>query len=276
MPSARTTDGVEIAYRSAGSGPPDVLFAHGWAGSGAYFDETIAALDLDRVRATTVDLSGHGDSPGGDGPWSLDGIDDALIAIADEVGAERFVALGFSMSGKFVQHLALRNPDRVAGLLLVAGTQAAALQLPPQLLDDWYGRAGSVDAMRELVRPFLTGPVDEAAFERFCESAARVPREALEGTMRVTLEGDFADDLASLNLPTLVVAGARDDLFTVEVLRATIVERIEDARLAIVDCGHEIPLERPRELAALVESFLAGLATHGARERARAHAGRYP
>jgi len=52
------------------------------------------------------------------------------------------------------------------------------------LLDDWYGRAGSVNAMRELVRPFLTGPVDEAAFHRFCGDAARVPRPALEGTMR--------------------------------------------------------------------------------------------
>jgi hypothetical protein len=29
--------------------------------------------------------------------------------------------------------------------------------------------------------------------------------------------------------------------------------------MAIVDCGHEIPLERPRELAAIVEAFLAGL-----------------
>src|SRR4051794_29587617 len=102
------------------------MFVHGWAGSGRYFDETIAALDLGRLRATTVDLSGHGDSPAADGAWSLDGIDDALLAVADAVGADRFVALGFSMSGKFVQHLALRHSARVSGLLLVAGTQASA------------------------------------------------------------------------------------------------------------------------------------------------------
>lgn len=33
------------------------------------------------------------------------------------------------------------------------------------------------------------------------------------------------------------------------------------ARLAVLDAGHEIPLEQPRELAALIEAFLAGLAT---------------
>lgn len=254
------TSGVEISYRSVGTGPPDLLFAHGWAGSGAYFDETIAALDLRRLRATTVDLSGHGDSSDGDGAWSLDGIDQMLLAAADAVGADSFVAVGFSMSGKFVQHLALRHPERVLGLLLVAGTQASALALPAELLDNWYGRAGSAEAMRELVQTFLTGPVDEVAFGRFCVSAARVPRAALEGTMSVTLESDFAAELASLNVPTLVVAGAGDELFTPELLRGTIVEQIASARIAIVDCGHEIPLERPRELSAVIEAFLAGLA----------------
>jgi pimeloyl-ACP methyl ester carboxylesterase len=56
-----------------------------------------------------------------------------------------------------------------------------------------------------------------------------------------------------------VVAGARDDFFTVELLRDTIHSQIRGARMAIIDCGHEIPLERPRELAALLEAFLAGL-----------------
>ena len=64
--------------------------------------------------------------------------------------------------------------------------------------------------------------------------------------MSVTLESDFAAELASLDVPTLVVGGARDELFTPELLRATIVEQIPSARVAIVDCGHEIPLERPR------------------------------
>lgn len=260
MPVAQTRNRVGVSYRTVGSGQPDVIFAHGWAGSGSYFDETLEALDPTRLRATTVDLSGHGDSPDYVGAWSLEGIDEALIAVADAVDADRFVALGFSMSGKFVQHLALRHPERVAGLLLVAGTQASALELPSELLDDWYGRAGSADAMRGLVATFLTGPVDEVAFERFCKSAARVPRTALEGTMSVTLESDFAAELASLDVPTLVVAGARDELFAPELLRATIVEQIPRARIAVIDCGHEIPLERPRALAAVIEAFLAGLA----------------
>src|SRR6266705_3004443 len=95
---------LQIAHRSAGAGPPELLLLHGWAGSGAYFDETVAALDLEHVRATSLDLSGHGGSPGGDGDWSLDRIDDAIVSVADAVGARRSVVLGFSMGGKFAQY----------------------------------------------------------------------------------------------------------------------------------------------------------------------------
>jgi pimeloyl-ACP methyl ester carboxylesterase len=254
-----STEGLEVAYRTAGSGPPDLVFLHGWAGSSAYFEETITALDLDHARATALDLSGHGDSRPNDRDWTLDAIDEMVLAVADAVGADRFVLVGFSMSGKFAQHLACRVSERVAGLVLVAASPAAPMALPPELLDDWYGRAGDAAAIKELLGSFLTGAVDQGAVDRFAREAARVPRSALEGTMRVTLETDFAQSLSELDVPTLVIGGARDELFTPELLREAIVARIPGGRLALVDCGHEIPLERPHQLAALIEAFLAGL-----------------
>ncbi len=256
---AATLSANQTAFRTLGVAPPDLLLVHGWGGSGAYFDELIAALELARVRATTLDLAGHGDSPGGTGAWSLDDIDVAILSVLDAVEAERAVLLGFSMAGKFVQHFALQHPQRVAGLILVAGTPASALPLPPELLDDWYGRAGNADAAKEMVTTFLTGPVDEDAFERFGRHFAVIPRAALVGTMQTTIETDFSNELGAIRAPTLVVAGARDELFTIDALRATIESQIDGARMAIIDCGHEIPLERPRELAATVEAFLAGI-----------------
>jgi pimeloyl-ACP methyl ester carboxylesterase len=251
--------GIQVAYRAVGAGPPDLVFLHGWAGSAAYFEESLDALDLDHARAIAVDLSGHGKSPPHDAAWSIEGIDDAVLAAANAAGADRFVAVGFSMGAKFALHLAVAHPDRVAALVLVAGTPAAAIPVPPEVLDDWYSRAGNADALDEMLRPYLTGPVDEAAYDRFVRDAARVPRSALEGTLQVTLETDFAASLPSIAAPTLVIAGAFDTLFTPQLLRDALVNQIPGARLAVVECGHEIPLERPRELAALIEAFLAGL-----------------
>jgi pimeloyl-ACP methyl ester carboxylesterase len=254
-----TRSAKRTAYRTLGVAPPDLLLVHGWGGTGAYFDELIASLDLAHVRATTLDLAGHGGSPEDDDDWTLDAIDAAVLSVLDAIGAERSVLLGFSMAGKFVQHFALRHPHRVAGLILVAGTPASSIPLPPELLDDWYGRAGNAEAIKEMVGTFLTGPVDEDAFERFGRNFASIPRTALVGTMQTTIETDFSNELGAIQMPTLVVAGARDELFTVDALRAAIASQIDGARMAIVDCGHEIPLERPHELAALVEAFLAGL-----------------
>jgi pimeloyl-ACP methyl ester carboxylesterase len=259
MPVTLSAQGTEIAYTVAGTGPPDLIFLHGWAGSAAYFRESLDSLDLDRARAIAVDLSGHGESPPVERTWSLDDIDDAVLAAADAVRARRFVAVGFSMGAKFALHLAVAHPERVSALVLVSGTPAAAIPMPAELLDDWYSRAGDVGAMRDLLMPFLTGPVDEVAAERFAENAARVPRSALEGTMRATIETDFEASLPSIDVPTLVLGGTHDTLFTPELLRATLVDRIAGARLVLVDCGHEIPLERPREFTALIEAFLAGL-----------------
>ena len=50
-------------------------------------------------------------------------------------------------------------------------------------------------------------------------------------------------------------------------LRKGIVAQVAGAGLALLDYGHENPLERPRELAALIEAFLAGVGTTSSRSR---------
>jgi pimeloyl-ACP methyl ester carboxylesterase len=57
------------------------------------------------------------------------------------------------------------------------------------------------------------------------------------------------------------VAGVHDHLLTPDYLRQEIVQRISGARLVLIDSGHEIPMERPTELAAVIEAFVAGLGT---------------
>jgi pimeloyl-ACP methyl ester carboxylesterase len=70
---------------------------------------------------------------------------------------------------------------------------------------------------------------------------------------------DFAPAIGSTRAPTLVIAGNQDPIFSPEFLRQEVVARIVGSRLARVDCGHEIPIERPAQAAALIEAFLAGL-----------------
>ena len=69
----------------------------------------------------------------------------------------------------------------------------------------------------------------------------------------------FTDRLNAIRARTLVVAGAHDPLLPPDYLREEIVRKIPAARLAVLDCGHEIPVELPRETGALIEAFVSGL-----------------
>ena len=85
------------------------------------------------------------------------------------------------------------------------------------------------------------------------------PEPTLRESFRMCSHPGFADNLRDIRAPTLVVAGMHDGLLAPSYLREQIVSRIPSARMALLDCGHEIPLEMPAETAAIIESFVAAL-----------------
>jgi 3-oxoadipate enol-lactonase len=252
MPVARSADGVEISYNTIGEGPPHILFMHGWAGSGSYFDETVKHLDLARLRAITFDFRGHGDSATGGG-YGLEDLGGDVVAVADEAGAEQFVLVGFSMSGKFAQYVSAQYPRRVLAQVLVAGCPVGELPLPPELLSDWYACAGDPTRMSAIANSYMTQPVSQDVLERFGSQAARVSLAALQGTMQSVTSTSFV----AAPVPTLVLGGLHDPMFSADFLRDSVADPIPGARLELLDCGHEIPIERPAELASVIEAFVA-------------------
>jgi 3-oxoadipate enol-lactonase len=256
MPVVTTDDGVAISYAIAGEGPPHLLFMHGWAGSGRYFDATIECLDLTRLGVVTYDLRGHRESdPASDG-YTLERIAADALAVADAAGLGEFIVAGFSMSAKFCQYVTLLAPDRVAGQILVAGCPTGEIPLPGEMTDDWLDRAGDPVRLAQVAEPFMTRPVVPELMERFGRDAATIGRAALEGTLDAATSSSFG--VASISAPSLVIGGTGDPMFPPDALRAAVVAPLAAARLALIDCGHEIPLEAPTELAAMIEAFLAG------------------
>ena len=207
MPGVRVDDGVTVSYQVQGEGPATILYMHGWAGSGAQFEETIADLDLNALRVVTIDLRGHGDSDKAVQPYGLDRLADDVWAVADAVAATRLVLVGFSMSGKFAQYVALRQPERVSGLVLLAGFPASEMAFPQEVVRDWVSRAGNSERLRQLIVPFISEPVDAAVFNRYVDHATKVPAAVLECTLQTCIGTSFVDRIESLN----VVCGSESD-----------------------------------------------------------------
>jgi 3-oxoadipate enol-lactonase len=179
--------------------------------------------------------------------------------VADAIGARQVVLVGFSMSAKFAHYLTCVAPERIRGQVLIAGCPMGEIPFPAETHADWISRAGSRERLIELTRWFVTQPVEADVLERWADDAVRVPRAVLDESLRTCLGTSFVDRLSATPPPTLVVGGLHDPIFTPDTLREAVVAAIPRARLALVDCNHEIPIERPREMAGLLEAFLAGL-----------------
>jgi pimeloyl-ACP methyl ester carboxylesterase len=256
MPATRTDDGVSIAYRTQGTGPRNLVFLHAWGASGSYFDETIESLNPTAVRAITLDLRGHGDSEKPDTELTWERLAHDVFAVADHATANDFVAVGHSMGGKLAQYLPLVHPSRVEALVLVASPSAGELPTP-SFVAEWVGLAGDAQAFIDTVlTPYLRRPVPEHVLRRFGEDAAKIPRTYLERTLNLVSSTSFIDRLGSVRVPVLVVSSAGDPLHSTE---RDIVDSLPNARLEILDCGLEIPMELPTELAHLIEEFVAEL-----------------
>jgi pimeloyl-ACP methyl ester carboxylesterase len=214
-------------------------------------------LDLSAVRAITLDLRGHGDSSKADVELSWDLLAHDIFSVADETGARSFVAVGHSMGGKLAQYLPLIEPSRVQALVLVASPSAGRLAIPPAVAE-WVEFAGNAQELVDhTVRPYIHASVPDRVLKRFGEDAAKIPRVFLEKTLHLVASTSFIERLGAIHTPVLIVTGSRDPLHSAAA--AAVSGSLPHARIESLDCGGEIPMEMPAELAHLIMRLIEGL-----------------
>jgi pimeloyl-ACP methyl ester carboxylesterase len=259
MPTLRTDDGVSISYKTSGLGPRTFLLMHGWGGSAAFWDEMLKHVDLAGLRAIATSFRGHGDSEKVTAGYTLDRFAKDVIAVADQTEADEFVLVGFSMSGKYAQHIALAHSDRVRGLILIAPIGAGEFPLPVETARTFCDAVGSRERILDAFAPTIKMPIRAEVMETYLRDFVRIPRGALEETMNMFCHTSFADRVKAIGVPTLVIGGVADPFVPPDYLRTELIGRIAQARLVVLPCGHHLPMEMPAETAALVTAFLAGL-----------------
>jgi non-heme chloroperoxidase len=254
-----TDDGVNIEYEIYGSGPLTVLFQHGWGNAADFWDHIFNEhLDLAGLRCVAASYRGHGGSDKAASGYTHERFARDMFAVVDAVGAGRFVVVGFSMAGKFCRYMAYLEPGRVLGQVLIAPLGPEPLGVPREAFTPWLDAAPDPQRFRPILSQFMTQPVREDLLERYCGNVARAPRAALEGTIDMFYES-IVDQVNGIRVPTLVIAADGDPILTPDYVRHSLVESIPGARLVILPCGHEVPIEMPKETAWIVQAFIAGL-----------------
>ena len=250
--------GAALTYDD--EGPRDaadvpLVFVHGWTANRHRWDHQTAHFSSGR-RVIRLDLRGHGDSTGAGVPTIAELAEDVL-ALLDHLKVERFVLVGHSMGGMIAQTIALAHPARVERMVLVnsigrmtysrgRGLLMAASTLVPFKLF----------VAANIQRAFAPGYPREEIREHVRASAG-TPREVvmtLYGAMRAF---DVLERAGEIRTPTLMVHGYHDvQLPVAQMLRMA--KAYPDAEVRILDAGHELPLEKPAELTAVLERFVTG------------------
>jgi non-heme chloroperoxidase len=260
----RTDDGAVLAYTALGTGTCNVLFLHGWggAGSGSSWADVLKHLDLTGLRALVVDLRGHGKSEQTASGFTIERFARDVLAVADDAGAQQFISMAYSMSGKWSQWLACSAPERLIGQVLLSPVPATDLPIPDEEKERWLSvaRSGDKDIFAEWARAWSKAPLPADIMDGYFSDVTHTSQITLSATLDMCIRGgSFLERVPTTRAATLVVGGKHDPLFSAEFLRSMIVSNIPGARMVLLDCGHEIPFEMPEATAGLLQAFVTGL-----------------
>lgn len=257
---------IEIYYEEAGSGDPVVLIGG--------FTSTIETWALQaphlaghfRVIAPDNRGSGRTRVPDDDGHRSPESWAEDVVALLDGLGIERAHLVGCSMGGFIAQAVAVRHGDRLRSLSLLCASPGGEHGVAPQQEVFRGVFAGSladaseadVEALAHAVLDDRTRSTNPAAWELFSSTRVSHPHSAEELLRRQGGIAGFSvwDDLAGLDVPTLVATGTSDRLVPPE-NSSRLAARIPGAELHAVDHGgHIFFIEQAEVVNELLVRFL--------------------
>ncbi|MCS0635582.1 alpha/beta hydrolase [Streptomyces sp. LP05-1] len=242
-----TTDGTQLFYKDWGTGRPVVL-SHGWPLNADAWDGQLRLLAENGFRAVAHDRRGHGRSAQ---PWQGNDMDtyaDDLAQLIEHLDLRDVVLVGHSTGGgEVTRYLGRHGSARVAKAVLLGA-------VPPLMLRTDANPEGTpvevFDGIREGVR------TDRSEFYRTLANsfygANRPGSEVTQGrldafwlmSMQAGLKAaydcveqfsatDFTEDLARIDVPTLIAHGDDDQIVPIGAAALKSAELVRNATLKV-------------------------------------------
>ncbi|MDB9534955.1 alpha/beta hydrolase [Dolichospermum planctonicum CS-1226] len=248
---------------------PVMVFMHGWAGSGRYWQSTAKAL-LDNFDCLIYDMRGFGRShvqP--DLSYELTEYAEDLAVLLNQLNLERVYINAHSMGASIATLFLNRYPQKVEKAILTCSgifeydekAFAAFYKfggLVVKFRPKWLGKIPLADRM--FMARFLHSPIPKSERQAFLEDFINADYQAALGTIFTSVSKEQAEfmpqEFAKLTVPTLLVAGEYDIIIPAELGKkaAALNDQVE---LAIIpNTAHFPMLEDAETYLARVRDFL--------------------
>lgn len=247
------------SHVTVGSGDHHVLAIHGWFGSARGWGSLPDWLDRSAYTWAFMDLRGYGDRMRTAGEFTVDEVAADALAVADDLGWDRFSLVGHSMGGKFAHRVLLQAPDRVRALVGLNAVPAGAVPFDEP---GWALFSGAPDhpANRAAIIDFTTGnKLTKTFINRVVQhSLDNSAVEAFGAYLQAWAKSDFtAEAKVDTATPVKLIVGVNDPALSADVMEQTWRVFFPEAELTILpDAGHYPMFESPVSLATSIEEFL--------------------
>jgi non-heme chloroperoxidase len=242
---------IDLYYEDHGSGKPVVLI-HGYPLSGASWEKQVPVLLEAGYRVITYDRRGFGKSSQPTTGYNYDTFAEDLHKLVTHLKLRDFALVGFSMGGgEVARYLGKYGSKGVSKAVIISG-------VPPYLLktsDNPEGVDGSVfEGIQKAVAAdrytFFTDFFNNF-YNTDLQLGKRVSQQAVQASWNLaagasataslacvpTWHEDFREDVARIDIPTLVIHGDADRILPIEASGARTVKLIKGARSLVVKGG---------------------------------------
>jgi pimeloyl-ACP methyl ester carboxylesterase len=266
-------DGFQTYFVQNGQNGPEILLLHGFGSSTFTWRKNLEALGK-IGRVTAIDIKGFGltEKPK-DGQYGEAAYVRQVLAVMDALGIKKPLIIGNSMGGAVAARVALENPGRCSGLILVdaarpytrldfaaSGVDTTKFKGRPSVLATALVRTmirrdrikGFLDSVYEGHEPVTDAMIDAYYVPTTIEGAP----EALLSMMNPPPDSAKPIPLANLKCPVTVLWGKQDNVIPVRA-GESLAHDIPNSELVIwASAGHLPHEDKPEEFHALVQQFV--------------------
>jgi len=250
---------VTLHYRIEGDadGMP-IVFANSLGTDFRLWDRIIARLPPG-LRILRFDKRGHGLSSCPEGDYSMDELVDDTARLLRALDISDCLFVGLSIGGLIAQGLASRYPQLLRAMVISnsaarIGDESMWRERIALLRSDGIEAIADNIMQRWFAHSFREQHALEVAAWR--NMLTRTPAAGYIGCCAAIAASDFTEQSASLDLPTLLIAGSEDGSAPPEVVRAT-ADLIAGARFELIDAAGHLPcVERADEYARILNAFI--------------------
>ena len=248
-------------YQEGDSTKKTILFIHGFP-----YDHTMWNSQVDDFSSSfhcvTFDVRGLGESPAGDGQFTMESFVDDVEYIIDELQLVKPILCGLSMGGYISLRAVERFENKLGGLIL-CDTKPEA--------DDNEGklkRAASIKKINTLgVQEFVAGFVPNCFAENSIKELGKTYNAILEkssasdptgvkGCLLAMLgRNDTTGYLPKIKIPSLVLCGQNDKLTPPQSMKK-LADKINNSDFVVIPgAGHMTPIENPDAVNAAMRNY---------------------